>query len=74
MTSQVQVPSFRFQDYWSGVGGVLGIWAGASVLTLLELCSFLGRLVVTRWFVAKNQPRHRKVAVLEVKQTVTVEA
>ena len=45
VTVHRQVPSFSFGDFWSGVGGVLGIWAGASVLTLLEVFSFLGSLV-----------------------------
>ena len=41
-----QVPSFGFEDFFSGVGGVLGLWAGASVLTLLELFSFCGHLFI----------------------------
>ena len=45
VTVYKQVPSFSFGDFWSGVGGVLGIWAGASVLTILEVFSFLGGLL-----------------------------
>ena len=45
VTVHKQVPSFSFGDFWSGVGGVLGIWAGASVLTILEVFSFLGSLL-----------------------------
>ena len=71
VTVQKQVPSFKFQDYWSGIGGVLGIWAGASVLTLLEICSFLGRLVITKWFTVKENHRSRKVMVIEAKKPVT---
>ena len=71
VTVQKQVPSFKFQDYWSGIGGVLGIWAGASVLTMLELCSFLGRLVITKWFMVKEKRRSRKVNVLEARTPIT---
>ena len=71
VTVQKQVPSFKFQDYWSGIGGVLGIWAGASVLTMLELCSFLGKLVITKWFMVKEKPRSRKVNVLGAREPIT---
>ena len=71
VTVQKQVPSFKFQDYWSGIGGVLGIWAGASVLTMLELCSFLGRLLITKWFTVKEKRRSRKVNVLEARTPIT---
>ena len=49
-----QVASLSFGDFLSGVGGVLGIWAGASVLTLLEILSFLGRLVAKKSFKIKH--------------------
>ena len=45
VTTYRQVASLSFGDFLSGVGGVLGIWAGASVLTLLEILSFFGGLV-----------------------------
>ena len=45
VTMHSQVAVFSFGDFLSGVGGVMGIWAGASILTLLEILSFLGGLV-----------------------------
>ena len=45
VTCHNQIPSFSFEDFCSGIGGVLGLWAGASVLTILELFSFCGHLI-----------------------------
>ncbi len=40
-----QVASFSFADMWSGVGGILGLWAGVSVMTLIEVFSFIVNFV-----------------------------
>ena len=48
--SHRHVPSFSFDDFCSGVGGVLGLWAGASVLTILQIFSFLGNWMTKRKF------------------------
>ena len=54
MTTYRQVANLSFGDFLSGVGGVLGIWAGASVLTLLEIISFFGGLVSKKSFKIKH--------------------
>ncbi len=36
-----QVASFSFADLWSGIGGILGLWLGISVMTIIELVSFV---------------------------------
>ncbi len=36
-----QVPSFSMPDLFSGVGGILGLWLGISVMTIIEMFSFL---------------------------------
>ena len=38
---QRQIPSYSLADLLSGVGGVLGLWAGVSVLTAVETFQFL---------------------------------
>ena len=40
-----QVPSFSFADMWSSVGGILGLWAGLSVMTIIEIISFICNLL-----------------------------
>ncbi len=39
-----QVASFSFADMWSGVGGILGLWAGLSVMTIIEIITFICKL------------------------------
>ena len=38
---QRQIPSYSLADLWSDVGGVLGLWAGVSVVTAIETFHFL---------------------------------
>ena len=38
---QRQIPSYSLADLWSDVGGVLGLWAGVSVVTVIETFHFL---------------------------------
>ena len=67
VTVHKQVPSFSFGDFWSAVGGVLGIWAGASVLTLLEVFSFLGSLFSKSPInICKYQNRNSKVTEISI--------
>ncbi len=37
----VQEPSFSFPDLCSSIGGILGLWAGFSVMTIIEIGSFI---------------------------------
>ncbi len=41
----IQVASFSLADLWSGVGGILGLWLGISVMTIIETMSFLVNFV-----------------------------
>ena len=36
-----QVPSFSIADLLSGIGGILGLWIGISVMTIIEIWSYL---------------------------------
>ena len=44
MVETKQVPSYGLVDLWSDIGGILGLWAGISIITVLEILSFVGRL------------------------------
>lgn len=44
VTVHEQVASFEFYDYWSGIGGCLGLWAGVSVLTIIEFFHFISNV------------------------------
>ncbi len=37
----IQVASFSLADLWSSVGGILGLWLGISVMTIIEVFSFI---------------------------------
>ena len=41
-----QVASFSLADLWSGVGGIFGLWLGISVMTIIEMFSFLIHFIV----------------------------
>ncbi len=36
-----QVASFSMADLFSGIGGICGLWLGISVMTMIEMLSFL---------------------------------
>ncbi len=36
-----QKASFTFPDLWSNVGGILGLWLGCSIMTIIEICSYI---------------------------------
>ncbi len=42
-----QVVSFTMVDFWSAVGGIGGLWIGASLVSLIEMMSFLVSLCCT---------------------------
>ena len=45
VTVHEQVASYCLEDFWSGIGGTIGLWTGASALTLLEVFAFITRLI-----------------------------
>ena len=36
-----QVPNFSFADLCSSIGGILGLWMGVSVMTIIEIVSYI---------------------------------
>ena len=40
-----QVASYCLEDFWSGIGGMIGLWTRASAMTLLEVSTFITRLI-----------------------------
>ncbi len=36
-----QLASFSFADLWSNIGGILGLWLGCSIMTIIEICSLI---------------------------------
>ena len=39
--SHEQVPSVGMADLWSSIGGVLGLWAGISIITVVEIINLI---------------------------------
>ena len=44
VVEHLQEPAFTQVDFFSNIGGVFGLWGGVSLLTLLEIMTFLSRL------------------------------
>ncbi len=42
----VQEPSFSFPDLCSSIGGILGLWAGFSLMTIIEICSYIVTVIL----------------------------
>ena len=42
---QKQVPSITLSDFWSSIGGILGLWAGVSIITVIEVISLIADLI-----------------------------
>ncbi len=41
-----QVLDYGLADFWSALGGILGLWAGVSIITVIELLEFLCHLLL----------------------------
>ena len=65
----IQVASFSLADLWSGVGGILGLWLGISVMTIIEVMSFIFHSI-TKCF--KKKTNTKAVGTLQVKDEKTV--
>ena len=53
VTNQEQVPSVTLSDLWSSIGGILGLWAGVSVITVIEVVSLVGNLIKSLFLYGK---------------------
>ena len=45
VSKQEQVPSVSVSDLWSSIGGILGLWAGVSVITVIEVVSLVVNVI-----------------------------
>ena len=45
VSKQEQVPSVSLSDLWPSIGGILGLWAGVSVITMIEVVSLVAGLI-----------------------------
>ena len=45
VSKQEQVPSVSLSDVWFSTGEILGLWAGVSVITVIEVVSFVASLI-----------------------------
>ncbi len=62
-----QVPSFTFADLWSGVGGILGLWMGISVMSFIEIWTFIFKPIFG--LVHKDKNNRNKIQVEEQVET-----
>ena len=53
-----QVPAYRLDELIANIGGQLGLFLGASIITLLEMCEFVVMLTFQRCF-SSGQRRHQ---------------
>ncbi len=60
----VQEPSFSFPDFWSSIGGILGLWLGFSAMTIIEMSVFIFNLICNM-SCKKGNVIHGKVTVKE---------
>ena len=60
----VQEPSFSFPDLCSSIGGILGLWAGFSVMTIIEIWSYIVTVIYNGY---KKANVMRKTKVIDVK-------
>ena len=44
MEETEQISSYGLVDLWSDIGGILGLWAGISIITMIEFLSFAASL------------------------------
>ena len=60
----VQIPSYGLVDLCADIGGILGLWAGISIITVIEIVSFIFNLCVImvhrgkdKWYHVINKSR-----------------
>lgn len=53
-----EIPLYNFQTFISNIGGQLGLWTGASILTVLELLYLLTQFFCADWEIRKVRRRH----------------
>lgn len=62
---------FTIIDFFSNIGGVLGLFAGISVLSIFEIPYFFTLRTLSNIFVSRNGPKHVIIIVKPAKQTST---
>ncbi len=62
MVQHFQVASFSFADLWSSIGGILGLWVGFSVITIIEIMSFVMTSIYSYFY---SFFKEKKVAILQ---------
>lgn len=63
---------FLITDLFSCIGGVLGLFAGISVLSFIELFYFLILRTFSNIFIAKKVPKHAVIIVEPAKKITNV--
>ena len=56
---QKQVPSITLSDFWSSIGGILGLWAGVSIITVIEVISLIADLIKVTF--TYNKVKHTNI-------------
>ncbi len=56
-----QVASFSLADLCSSLGGILGLWLGFSVMTIIEICSFIIKLMYNSCCKVTNNIHRKQV-------------
>ena len=62
-----QVLDYSATDFCSALGGILGLWAGVSIITVIELLEFLANLINILFENPKNTTSTAKVKIIEEK-------
>ena len=49
-----QVPSYSLSNLMCDVGGTLGLWAGISIISCLEVIELVAKLIMSRLYIKKK--------------------
>ncbi len=60
-----QVASISVADFWSSVGGILGLWVGFSIITIIEVLSYIFKLFYKCCFMASNPSINTREATVQ---------